>query len=108
MRNADESQKSKHDKRCAMTVATRVSSAGRASDAHRDRQVFHHKVVRNPRHYPVELYGLVVSESSNSYMIVHFRGSAYLSSRHAPPKRPLMAPRTLPVLGHTEWCWVRP
>ena len=53
MRNADESRKSKHDSACAMTVATNVSSAGRASDAHRDRQVFHQKVVRNPRHNPV-------------------------------------------------------
>ena len=53
MRNADESQKSKHDKRCAMTVATRVSSAGRASDAHRDRQVFHQKHGHMPRIPPV-------------------------------------------------------
>ena len=53
MRNADESRKSKHDSACAMTVATNVSSAGRASDAHRDRQVVHQKVVHNPRHPPV-------------------------------------------------------
>ena len=53
MRNADESQKSKHDKICAMTVATRVSSAGRASDAHRDRQVFHQKHGHMPRIPPV-------------------------------------------------------
>ena len=55
MRNADESQKSKHDKRCAMTVATRVSSAGRASDAHRDRQVFHQKHGHMPRIPPVQV-----------------------------------------------------
>ena len=41
---------------------------------------------------------------SSSERIVHFHSSAYSVSRHAPPKRSQMAPRTVLAPGYTRWC----
>ena len=46
--------------------------------------------------------------ASNSYMIVHFYSSASSVSRHAPPKRSQMAPRTVLAPGYTGWCLACP
>ena len=45
---------------------------------------------------------------SNSQRIVHFHSIAYSVSRHAPPKRSQMAPRTILALGYTGWCLACP
>ena len=45
---------------------------------------------------------------SHSYMILHFHSIAYSVSRHAPPKRSQMAPRTVRVPGYTGWCFSCP
>ena len=51
--NQDESRKSEHDSRCAITVATTLSAAARASRALHDRQVFHQKLGHMTRHDPL-------------------------------------------------------
>ena len=48
--------------------------------------------------------GLQARCVSNSHMIVHFYSSASSVSRHAPPKRSQMAPRTVLAPGYTGWC----